>query len=106
MDDDKAAICGIIEREQDEDQVAAGKELMFLLNRVCAAQIGEDVVAVYVTTPISEFLNEGILIETGRRACKNGFTVVYRISLAAVRTLEGIAEPDDETGPPRGPNHP
>ncbi|XQZ46508.1 hypothetical protein E2978_16610 [Paracoccus yeei] len=51
-----------------------------------------------VKRTINEFLNEGILIETGRRACKNGFTVVYRISLAAVRTLEGIAEPDDETG--------
>lgn len=51
-----------------------------------------------VKRTVNEFLNEGILIETGRRACKNGFTVVYRISLAAVRTLEGIAEPDDETG--------
>ncbi|WP_449046028.1 hypothetical protein [Paracoccus versutus] len=51
-----------------------------------------------VKRTINEFLNEGILIETGRRACKNGFTVVYRISLAAIRTLEGIAEPDDETG--------
>jgi len=51
-----------------------------------------------VKRTINEFLNEGILIETGRRVCKNGFTVVYRISLAAVRTLEGIAEPDDETG--------
>src|SRR5690606_927712 len=40
-----------------------------------------------VKRTINEFLNEGILIETGRRACKNGFTVVYRISLAAVRTL-------------------
>ncbi|SFX64871.1 hypothetical protein SAMN04244548_01591 [Paracoccus pantotrophus] len=51
-----------------------------------------------VKRTINEFLSEGVLIETGRRACKNGFTVVYRISLAAVRTLEGIAEPDDETG--------
>ncbi len=51
-----------------------------------------------VKRTINEFLNEGILIETGRRACKNGFTVVYRISLAAIRSLEGIAEPDDETG--------
>lgn len=51
-----------------------------------------------VKRTVNEFLNEGILIETGRRTCKNGFTVVYRISLSAVRTLEGIAEPDDETG--------
>ncbi|MFT4014341.1 MAG: hypothetical protein QM682_13250 [Paracoccus sp. (in: a-proteobacteria)] len=51
-----------------------------------------------VKRTINEFLSEGILIETGRRACKNGFTIVYRISLAAVRTLERIAEPEDETG--------
>lgn len=51
-----------------------------------------------VKRTINEFLNEGILIETGRRACKNGFTVVYRIVLTAVRCLEAIAEPDDETG--------
>ncbi len=56
--DDKAAICGIIEREQAEDQIADGKEQMFLLDRVCAAQIGEDVVSVYVTTPISEQMRE------------------------------------------------
>lgn len=52
--DDKAAICGIIERAQAEDQVADGKDQLFLLDRVYAAQIGDDVVSVYVTAPISE----------------------------------------------------
>lgn len=42
------------------------------------------------------------LFETGRRACKNGFTVVYRISLAAVRTLEGFGEPAMRRGPQKG----
>lgn len=56
--DDKAAICGIIEREEAEDQVAEGKDRMFLLDRICAAQIGEDVVSVYITTPINEQMRE------------------------------------------------
>lgn len=51
-----------------------------------------------VKRTINEFLSEGILIETGRRACKNGFTIVYRIILSAVGRLESIAEPEDETG--------
>ncbi len=54
-----------------------------------------------VKRTINEFLNEGILIETGRRACKNGFTVVYRISLAAVRTLEALPNPMMRRGPQR-----
>lgn len=41
-----------------------------------------------VKRTVNEFLNEGFLIETGRRACKKGFNVVYRISLDAVRTCE------------------
>ncbi|MGY6547959.1 MAG: hypothetical protein ACXIU7_02995 [Roseinatronobacter sp.] len=63
---------------------------------------------------ITDFLREGILIETGRRPCKNGFTVIYRIVLARVMALESTAAPDDGTGstvdgvrgPGWTPNHP
>ncbi len=51
-----------------------------------------------VKRTISDFLKEGILIETGRRPCKNGFTVVCRIVLARVMALESMAEPDEGTG--------
>jgi hypothetical protein len=51
-----------------------------------------------VKRTISVFLKEGILIETGRRPCKNGFTVLYRIVLARVMVLESTVEPDDGTG--------
>jgi hypothetical protein len=51
-----------------------------------------------VKRTISDFLKEGILIETGRRPCKNGFTVIYRIVLARVMALESMAEPDEGTG--------
>jgi len=40
-----------------------------------------------VKRTVREFLKEGILVETGARACKNGFTVVYRIDLAKVEAL-------------------
>ena len=80
-----------------------------------------------VKRTIRDFLKEGILIETGARGCKNGFTVVYRIDLARIEALELTAVPDIETGatvdpvqtgpgtgatvagvpgPPRPPNHP
>ncbi|SLN41329.1 hypothetical protein [Pseudooctadecabacter jejudonensis] len=80
-----------------------------------------------VKRTIREFLKEGILVETGARGCKNGFTVVYRIDLARIEALELTAEPKIETGstvapvqtgpgtgatvagvpgPPRPPNHP
>ena len=80
-----------------------------------------------VKRTVREFLKEGILIETGARTCKNGFTVVYRIDLTKVEALEPTAEPEIETGstvapvqsgpgtgatvagvpgPPRPPNHP
>lgn len=50
-----------------------------------------------VKRTISAFLNEGILVETGQqRRCRNGYTVVYRISLSAVEALESLREPDDE----------
>ncbi|WP_254868508.1 hypothetical protein [Phaeobacter sp. HF9A] len=51
-----------------------------------------------VKRTIREFLKEGILVETGARGYKNGFTVVYRIDLAKVQALELTAEPDIETG--------
>jgi hypothetical protein len=51
-----------------------------------------------VKRTISDFLKEGILIETGRRPCKNGFTVIYRIVLARVIALESSAETDEVTG--------
>jgi hypothetical protein len=47
---------------------------------------------------VSEFLREGILIETGRRACRNGYTVVYRIVIDTIRMLESTAEPELDTG--------
>ncbi|OCX66848.1 hypothetical protein BFP70_04000 [Thioclava sp. SK-1] len=84
-----------------------------------------------VKRTITEFLREGILVETGRRPCKNGYTVIYRIVLGVVNGLEAISEPDDEPefstgstadevpddpgtgsaadgvpGPERTPNHP
>ena len=67
-----------------------------------------------VKRTIRDFLKEGILVETGARGCKNGFTVVYRIDLTRIEALELTAEPDIETGatvagvpgPPRPPNHP
>jgi len=51
-----------------------------------------------VKRTIIDFLREGILIETGRRHCKNGYTVIYRIVLERVAALEPTAEPDIETG--------
>lgn len=84
-----------------------------------------------VKRTITDFLNEGILVETGRRSCKNGYTVIYRIVLSTISVLEPIAEPDNELpnetgftadgvqrdpgtrsaldgvpGPQRTPNHP
>ncbi|MEP4990624.1 MAG: hypothetical protein ABJV68_23450 [Paracoccaceae bacterium] len=80
-----------------------------------------------VKRTVREFLKEGILVETGARTCKNGFTVVYRIDLTEVEALEPTLEPEIETGatvtpvqsgtgtgatvagvpgPPRPPNHP
>ena len=56
-----------------------------------------------VKRTIRDFLKEGILLETGARGCKNGFTVVYRIDLARIEALESTAEPDFETGGHCGP---
>ncbi|MDB4111388.1 hypothetical protein N9571_02350 [Yoonia sp.] len=51
-----------------------------------------------VKRTIIDFLREGILIETGRRHCKNGYTVIYRIVLERVASMETTAEPDILTG--------
>ena len=51
-----------------------------------------------VKRTVREFLRQGILVETGARTCKNGFTVVYRIDLTKVEALEPTAEPEIETG--------
>ncbi|WP_242601396.1 hypothetical protein [Pseudaestuariivita atlantica] len=51
-----------------------------------------------VKRTIRDFLKEGILVETGARGCKNGFTVVYRIDLTRIEGLELTAEPEIETG--------
>ncbi|MEH6647319.1 hypothetical protein [Sulfitobacter sp.] len=67
-----------------------------------------------VKRTVREFLKEGILIETGARTCKSGFTVGYRIDLTKVEALDPTLEPEIETGarldgvpgPPRPPNHP
>ena len=51
-----------------------------------------------VKRTIIDFLREGILIETGRRHCKNGYTVIYRIVLERVAAMETTEEPDIMTG--------
>ncbi|WP_245814915.1 hypothetical protein [Litoreibacter ascidiaceicola] len=51
-----------------------------------------------VKRTVREFLKDGILVETGARTCKNGFTVVYRINLAKVEALDPTLEPEIETG--------
>lgn len=47
---------------------------------------------------ILEFLNEGIISETGKRANSHGFTVEYRINLARVIRLESTARPPNTRG--------
>lgn len=47
---------------------------------------------------ITDVLREGILIETGRRPCKNGCAVIYRIVRDQVMALESSTEPDEGTG--------
>ncbi|MEO9827278.1 MAG: hypothetical protein ABJF50_22980 [Paracoccaceae bacterium] len=47
-----------------------------------------------VKRTINDFIQEGILVETGQiRRCTNGYTVVYRMDLSAVEALERISEP-------------
>ena len=59
-----------------------------------------------VKRTITDFLREGILVETGRRPCKNGFTVIYRIVLDRVMAFESSAEPDEGTGSTVNPVQP
>ena len=51
-----------------------------------------------VKRTIIDFLREGILIETGRRQCQNGYTVIYQIVLERVAAIETTDEPDIGTG--------
>jgi hypothetical protein len=51
-----------------------------------------------VKRAISEFVSEGILIETGRRHCVNGYTTVYSINLGQIGLLGPIHDPDTGTG--------
>lgn len=51
-----------------------------------------------VKRAVSEFVAEGILVETGRRPCVNGYTAIYRIDLQVVEQLEAILDPDLGTG--------
>lgn len=51
-----------------------------------------------VKRAISEFVADRILIETGRRACVNGYTTVYSINLGRIEQLEAIHDPDAGTG--------
>ena len=59
-----------------------------------------------VKRTITEFLREGILVQTGQhRPCKNGFTIVYRIDMSVVAELELIGDlekPPEQTGPSGG----
>lgn len=81
-----------------------------------------------VKRAISEMLAEGLLAETGRRSCANGFTMIYRIVVEAVERLNPVEGPpviptrsaadpvqsgpgrgpaaDPVPGPQRTPNHP
>lgn len=59
-----------------------------------------------VKRTITDLLREGILVETGRRPCKNGFTVIYRIVLDRVMALESTAELDEGTGSTVNPVQP
>ncbi len=57
-----------------------------------------------VKRAVSELVCEGVLIDTGeRRRCKHGSTVVYRVNLELVRTLELISEPSEKVEDPSRP---
>lgn len=48
---------------------------------------------------ISEFVAEGILVETGSRPCTNGYTVIYRIDIGTVESLNPVNDPELRTPP-------
>lgn len=53
---------------------------------------------------IRDLVGEGVLIEAGNRACRNGATVVYDLNLEAIRDFPEV-KPDQSvsrTGPPDG----
>lgn len=59
--DQTTALCGLIERSQAEDAIAPGRERMFLLDRLCASQIRQEVVTVHVTTPMTEAMRKKVM---------------------------------------------
>jgi len=59
-----------------------------------------------VKRTIIDFLREGILIETGRRQCQNGYTVIYQIVPERVAAIETTAESDIGTGVTLNPVQP
>jgi len=52
-----------------------------------------------VKRAVRAFLKEGILVETGSRTCKNGFTVVTGSIWPRSRRWNPRLEPEIETGP-------
>lgn len=51
-----------------------------------------------VIDTLRAFVNEGILIEAGRRPCQNGYVIEYDISIAAVEALPDAISPEETTG--------
>jgi DNA-binding Lrp family transcriptional regulator len=54
---------------------------------------------------IRDLVDEGVLIEVGTRACKNGATVVYDMNLEVIRAFPGVKSDKSEvpTSPSAGP---
>lgn len=54
---------------------------------------------------IRDLVDEGVLIEVGHRACKNGATVVYDLDLEAIRAFPEVKsnQSASRTSPPAGP---
>lgn len=54
---------------------------------------------------IRDLVSEGVLIEAGSRACKNGATVVYDLNLEAIRDFPEVKSDQSasRTRPPSGP---
>jgi len=53
----RAAICGLIERSQAK----AGEKQLFLFEHFCASQIGDDIVTVYITTPMPQEARDHVI---------------------------------------------
>jgi hypothetical protein len=54
---------------------------------------------------MQEFVAEGLLAPSGRRACANGHTVEYDIDLAAIERLQDVDRCTGSTRAPRAPVH-